>query len=144
MRTALDPATPVIHASLGDNLAFERNHNAGEVDRAFAESDEVIEAEFIFGRHTGVTLEPRAVVADWNAAEARLTIYQGTQAPHMVQNIAALHLGLEGIAGPRGLQGRRRLLRHQGPHLCRRDGDLCIVENAAAADQIRRRQGRKL
>ena len=34
------------------------------------------------------------MVADWNAAEARLTIYQGTQAPHMVQNIAALHLGL--------------------------------------------------
>jgi carbon-monoxide dehydrogenase large subunit len=34
------------------------------------------------------------VVADWIAAEARLTIYQGTQAPHMVQNIAALHLGL--------------------------------------------------
>src|SRR3954471_14215521 len=25
MRTALDPATPVIHAELGDNLAFERN-----------------------------------------------------------------------------------------------------------------------
>ena len=34
-------------------------------------------------------------MADWNAAEARLTIYQGTQAPHMVQNLAALHLGLE-------------------------------------------------
>ena len=33
MRTALDPATPVIHASLGDNLAFERNHDAGAVDR---------------------------------------------------------------------------------------------------------------
>src|SRR5438445_3021833 len=94
MRTALDPATSVIHASLGDNLAFERNHDAGAVDQAFSESDEVVEAEFVFGRHTGVTLEPRAVVADWNAAEARLTIYQGTQAPHMVQNIAALHLGL--------------------------------------------------
>jgi carbon-monoxide dehydrogenase large subunit len=95
MRTALDPETPVIHASLGDNLAFERNHDAGAVDAAFAGSDEVVEAEFIFGRHTGVTLEPRSVVADWNAAEARLTIYQGTQAPHMVQNIAALHLGLQ-------------------------------------------------
>jgi len=95
MRTALDPETPVIHASLGDNLAFERVHNAGEVDQAFAASDEVVEADFVFGRHTGVTLEPRSVVADWNAAEARLTIYQGTQAPHMVQNIAALHLGLE-------------------------------------------------
>ncbi len=95
MRTALDPTTPVIHASLGDNLAFERNLDAGEVDAAFAGSDAVVEADFIFGRHTGVTLEPRSVVADWNSAEARLTIYQGTQAPHMVQNIAALHLGLE-------------------------------------------------
>ncbi len=95
MRTALDPATPVIHPALGDNLAFERNHSAGEVDAAFAGSDQVVEADFIFGRHTGVTLEPRSVVADWNAAETRLTIYQGTQAPHMVQNLAALHLGLQ-------------------------------------------------
>ncbi|MDA9520562.1 carbon monoxide dehydrogenase [Bradyrhizobium sp. CCBAU 11434] len=94
MRTALDPATPIIHASLGDNLAFERIHEAGAVDQAFAESDAVVEADFVFGRHTGVTLEPRSVVASWNAAEARLTIHQGTQAPHMVQNIAALHLGL--------------------------------------------------
>src|SRR5207253_7330419 len=94
MHAALDPATTVIHASLGDNLAFERNHDAGAVDQAFSESDEVVEAEFVFGRHTGVTLEPRAVVADWNAAEARLTIYQCPQAPHVVQNIAALHLGL--------------------------------------------------
>jgi carbon-monoxide dehydrogenase large subunit len=95
MGTALDSATPVIHADLGDNLAFERNLDVGAVDVAFSDSDEVVEAEFVFGRHTGVTLEPRAVVADWNAGEARLTIYQGTQAPHMVQNIAALHLGLE-------------------------------------------------
>src|SRR6476661_7173776 len=94
MRTALDPETPVIHLPLADNLAFERNLDAGAVDAAFAKSDEVVEADFIFGRHTGVTLEPRAVVADWNVAEERLTIYQGSQAPHMVQNIAALHLGL--------------------------------------------------
>src|SRR4029450_3634076 len=45
MHTALDPSTPVIHAALGDNLAFERNHDAGNVDQALAYSDEVIEAE---------------------------------------------------------------------------------------------------
>ena len=54
--TGLEPSTAVIHASLGDNLAFERNHDAGTVDQAFAGSDQVVEAEFIFGRHTGVTL----------------------------------------------------------------------------------------
>src|SRR5258708_9407222 len=94
MRTALDPETPVIHPSLGDNLAFEGSLDAGAVDAAFAQSDEVVEADVSFGGHSGVTLEPGAVVADWNVAEQRLTIYQGTQAPHMVQNIAALHLGL--------------------------------------------------
>ena len=34
---------------------------------AFAEADAVVEATFRFGRHTGVTLEPRSIVADWNA-----------------------------------------------------------------------------
>src|SRR6478752_2359334 len=99
MRTALDPKTAVIHPSLGDNLAFERNHDAGQVEQAFAESDEVVEAEFVFGRHTGVTLEPRAVVADWNAAEARLTIYQGTQAAYGAE-YRCTALGPQGIAGP--------------------------------------------
>jgi carbon-monoxide dehydrogenase large subunit len=93
--TALDPATPVIHASLGDNLTFERKHEAGAVDQGFAEADEVVQATFAFGRHTGVTNEPRAIVADWNAGEQRLTVYQGTQAPHMMQNLFAKHLGLE-------------------------------------------------
>src|SRR4029078_4684779 len=43
MRTPRGPATPVIHGVLGDNLAFERNHGAGSVDQAFADSDEVVE-----------------------------------------------------------------------------------------------------
>jgi CO/xanthine dehydrogenase Mo-binding subunit len=30
--TALDPATPVIHPELGDNLCFERVHTAGDPD----------------------------------------------------------------------------------------------------------------
>jgi carbon-monoxide dehydrogenase large subunit len=92
--TALDPATPVIHPELGDNLTFERKLDAGEVDKAFAQSDAVIETTFHFGRHTGVTVEPRAVVADWNPGEERLTVYHGTQAPHMMQNLFAKHLAL--------------------------------------------------
>jgi carbon-monoxide dehydrogenase large subunit len=95
MTEALDPRTPVIHPELGDNLAFERRLDGGDVSAAYASAAKVVEAEFVFGRHTGVTLEPRAIVADWNEGEARLTVYQGTQAPHMMQNIFAKHLGLE-------------------------------------------------
>src|SRR5690242_11358334 len=93
--TALDAETPVIHPELGDNLTFERVLNAGDVDRGFAEADAVVDTTFIFGRHTGVTNEARAIVADWNAGEQPLTVYQGTQAPHMTQNLFANHLGLE-------------------------------------------------
>src|ERR1700754_4610412 len=93
--TALDAKTPVIHPELGDNLTFERVHVAGDPDKGFAEADEVVETTFMFGRHTGVCNEARSIVADWNPGEQRLTVYQGTQAPHMMQNLFAKHLGLE-------------------------------------------------
>jgi carbon-monoxide dehydrogenase large subunit len=93
--TALDPATQVIHPELGDNLTFERKHEAGSVDQGFAQADAIVETTFRFGRHTGVTNEPRSIVADWNPGEQRLTVYQGTQAPHMMQNLFAKHLGIE-------------------------------------------------
>jgi carbon-monoxide dehydrogenase large subunit len=91
---ALDAKTPVIHASLGDNLCFERKLDVGTVDKALSEADAVVETTFRFGRHTGVTNEPRAVVADWNEGEQRMTVYHGTQAPHMMQNLFAKHLGI--------------------------------------------------
>ncbi|MDE2374410.1 MAG: xanthine dehydrogenase family protein molybdopterin-binding subunit, partial [Hyphomicrobiales bacterium] len=93
--TALDKTTPVIHPELGDNLTFERAHTAGDPDKAFAEADAIAEATFMFGRHTGVTNEARAIVADWNPGDQRLTVYQGTQAPHMTQDIFARHLNLQ-------------------------------------------------
>src|SRR6187397_1516619 len=91
---ALDGKTPVIHSSLGDNLCFERKLDVGAVDKAFADSDVVVETTFRFGRHTGVTNEPRSIVADWNEGEQRMTVYQGTQAPHMMQDLFAKHLGI--------------------------------------------------
>jgi aerobic carbon-monoxide dehydrogenase large subunit len=93
--TALDGGTPVIHPALGDNLTFERRYEAGDPDGGFSAADEIIETTFVFGRHTGVTNEPRAIVADWNPGEQRLTVYQGTQAPHMMQNLFAKHSRLD-------------------------------------------------
>jgi carbon-monoxide dehydrogenase large subunit len=94
METALDPATPVIHPDLGDNLTFRREHVHGDVAAAFAKAAHVVEARFVSGRHTGVTLEGRSILADYNRAESRLTVWQATQAPHMMQTIFARHLDL--------------------------------------------------
>ncbi|MBI4589675.1 MAG: xanthine dehydrogenase family protein [Candidatus Rokubacteria bacterium] len=90
--TALDPSTPVIHPELGDNLAFELELTSGDVDRAFREADAVYSDTFWMGRHTGVTLEARTILADFDLSEQRLTVYHSFQAPNMMQDILARHL----------------------------------------------------
>jgi carbon-monoxide dehydrogenase large subunit len=94
MRSALAPDTPVIHPELGDNLAFRRLHEAGDVEGAMASAHKVIKARFKTGRHTGVCLEPRSILADYNRAERTLTVHHSTQAPHMMQTVFAQHLDL--------------------------------------------------
>src|SRR5438034_1414036 len=84
----------VIHPELGDNICFKREHDTGGVDDAFARADVVVEETFHFGRHTGVCLEGRAILADYNAGEHSLTVYHATQAPHMMQDIFSRHLGI--------------------------------------------------
>jgi len=84
----------VIHPELGDNICFRREHDTGGVDEAFARADVVVEETFHFGRHTGVCLEGRAILADYNAAEHSLTVYHATQAPHMMQDIFSRHLNI--------------------------------------------------
>jgi len=91
---AAAPGARAIHPSLGDNIALQRELAVGEPDAVFAGADLVVEETFHIGRHTGVTLEPRSILADYNPAENQLTIYQSTQAPHMMQGIFAKHLGL--------------------------------------------------
>ncbi len=94
METALDASTPLIHPELGDNLCFARNLDVGEVDDAFARADAVVETTFEFGRHTGVTLEPRCQIAEWNTADQKLTVYHSFQAPHMMQDLYARQFDL--------------------------------------------------
>ena len=94
METALSPGMAVIHPDLGDNLCFQRVNESGKVDDAFAAAHKVVEATFHTGRHTGATLEPRSILAEYNRASAKLTVYHATQAPHMMQGVFAKHMGL--------------------------------------------------
>src|SRR4029077_17026975 len=84
----------VIHPELGDNICFQRELATEGFDAAFAGADVVVEETSPFGRHTGVGLEGRAILADYNAAEHTLTVHHATQAPHMMQDIFSRHLNL--------------------------------------------------
>jgi len=84
----------VIHPDLGDNKCFNRELVTDGFEDAFAKADVVVEKVYEFSRHTGVTNEPRGILSDYNPADNMLTVYQGTQAPNMMQDLFSRHLNI--------------------------------------------------
>lgn len=104
VRAAMKDDAPILHAdlktkSLGEqtdkvsNIANHFQHKYGDVEKAFAEADVVIEREFTTGTvHQGY-IEPHNVVAQWNA-DGKLTIWCSTQGAFEVRGQVADVLGL--------------------------------------------------
>ena len=85
---AIGSAAP-IHADLGGNLAFETAVAQGDTAAAFRDAHLVVEQRFRFNRHTGVSLEPRGLIADYDPASDSLTVHQSHQTPHQQQDLYA-------------------------------------------------------
>jgi carbon-monoxide dehydrogenase large subunit len=88
------PGATVINSDIGDNVAFRLALASGNVDEAFSRAATIADGEFVFGRHTAVTLEPRALIADYDPSEERLTVHHGTQTPYQFQDIYSRHYGI--------------------------------------------------
>ena len=91
---ALAPGAMPIHPELGDNLAFKLDIASGDAAAGLASAAVVVDGDWRFNRHTAVTLEPRAILAEYDASENRLTVHQSTQTPYQMQDVFARHLGL--------------------------------------------------
>jgi len=86
---ALAPGAPLIHPELGDNVIYATSLAAGDVAAAFAGAARTYRRAFTTGRHTGVPMEPRGLVADFDPAARALTVWMSTQVPHMMQAVLA-------------------------------------------------------
>jgi len=91
---AMSAAQPPLHPELGTNIAFELSLAVGDPDRVFAGADRVVRRRLKFARHTGVPLEPRSILAEFDPGLRRLTVHQSTQVPHQMRAIYAELLGL--------------------------------------------------
>ncbi|WP_412506344.1 xanthine dehydrogenase family protein molybdopterin-binding subunit [Roseovarius sp. SYSU LYC5161] len=86
-------AAPV-HTDFADNLTLHHRFGAEDVTDAFANAAHVVEASFGFGRQTGVTLEPRGIVAHWDPRSEELEVWQSHQVPWQMREVYAAQLGL--------------------------------------------------
>lgn len=90
---AWEPPGHPVHAAAADNVLLERRFSAGDVDAALGDAAVVVQRTLVTNRHGGVPLEGRATVARWDDP-THLTVWSGTQVPHLVRNLLAELLGL--------------------------------------------------
>lgn len=92
--SAREAGGPLVNPGDANNICFRSQLDSGTVDDTFAQAAHVVEEEFTFGRHTAVTLEPRAIVADYDPAAGALTVHHGTQTPYQFQDLYSRHYGI--------------------------------------------------
>jgi carbon-monoxide dehydrogenase large subunit len=76
---AIEPGAPVLWDAVPNNMTVETFFGDAEAtDKAFARAAHVISKKFHIGRVTGVPMEPRAAVGDYDAATGKYTLYAGS------------------------------------------------------------------
>ena len=94
VKQALSKDAPLVHTEFDDNLAFQARVEAGNVEAEMAAAHVVVDRTFRFRRHTGVSLETRCILAEFDPTERRLTVHQSHQTPHQQQDLFARLLDL--------------------------------------------------
>lgn len=86
---AAEGLTPVIHEGWPDNRVFVSKPSSGDMAKAMAEAEIVIERELNMNRQCVVSLEGRGVLAYQDRRLEELVIYSSTQQPHMIRMVLA-------------------------------------------------------
>lgn len=93
LERALMHDSPLVHEEFGTNKAREFTINIGDINKAFIESDIIVEDKYETPRIHHGYLEPHAVVAQWNMGD-RVTFWACTQTPILARMTYAKALGL--------------------------------------------------
>jgi aerobic carbon-monoxide dehydrogenase large subunit len=94
--SAMDPRSPVLHPHvLTSNLLVKNLTGAGDPEAKLAESDVVVEDRFSVNRVSGLPMETRVIVAEWQPGARELSVRHSTQVPHLVRKQLAESLRLE-------------------------------------------------
>lgn len=91
----IDAEPPRVGAQGGSEAAFTHEWRSGDVAAAFAAADEVVQARIAQPLVAAAPLEPRAMLAQWDAAAHELTVWVASQAPHRLREHLARLLGLD-------------------------------------------------
>ena len=127
---ALKPGAPVLYDDVTSNLCVDATGgDAAATDAAFARAAHIVRLDTWVHRITGVPMEPRAALAQWDAAGKRFTLHVGAG------GLGRTHAG---VAGALGVPERaiRVTARDVGGNFGTRNS--CYVESVLVAWAARR------
>ena len=85
---------PKVHDHWADNVYVETKIETGDIAAVRAKAEVTVKRNLRMGRHAGVSLEGRGVLAHYNRRLDELTVYSSTQFPHVIRTIMATCLGV--------------------------------------------------
>ncbi len=93
-RKALEPGAPLIWEDAPGNVCIDdQRGDAAATEAAFAGAHHVTSIEVMNNRVTGVPMEPRAAIGEYDQASGKLTLYAGSAAPVRHKNILCAMFG---------------------------------------------------
>ncbi|OGK85899.1 MAG: carbon monoxide dehydrogenase [Candidatus Rokubacteria bacterium GWA2_73_35] len=91
---ALEPDAPVLHETVGTNLANNRRLVYGDPDRAFRDAEVVLKERFRFPKYGSTPIETYGVIARWDALDGVCTVWSNFMGPFIMHPLTARVLGL--------------------------------------------------
>lgn len=109
----MKPDAPRLHEELPDNILLRVHYDNGQVERAFGEAEVHLAETFRHPRCTGAAIENRGVIAHYDRATGKLTVWSSTQIPHLLRTGLAqvldfpesrLHVVVPSVGGGFGIK----------------------------------------
>src|SRR6202035_1305264 len=84
----------LLFEAAGTNRAMTFTAVSGDADTAFREAEYTRRERFSVQRHTALPMEPRGVLAEWDAVQGRMTVLGAAKVPFFNRDTLAAMLGL--------------------------------------------------
>jgi carbon-monoxide dehydrogenase large subunit len=91
---ALEPGAPRVHEAWEDNVYLESRIQTGDLAAVQAKAAVTVRKSLRMGRHAGVSMEGRGVLAHYDRRLDELVVYSSTQFPHVIRTVMAQCLGI--------------------------------------------------
>jgi 2-furoyl-CoA dehydrogenase large subunit len=97
VREAIKDSAPALFDELGTNLAWNGSLTYGDIEGAFKSADRTVKENLKIHRYSSTPLEPFVVIASFDAASKRLTVWVTAQVPEVIYDGLREALGLQDV-----------------------------------------------